>query len=67
MPMPVRAKPYPARRVRVIGAGGTIGMNGSGGARPELEAEALVASVPGLAGHEGLETAPRSPTSPART
>ena len=44
--MPVRPKLHPARRVRVIGAGGTIGMNGSGGATPELEAEALVAARP---------------------
>ena len=53
--MPNRHKRPPARRVRVIGAGGTIGMNGAGGARPELDAEALIAAVPGLAGHEGLE------------
>jgi len=46
----------PARRVRVLAAGGTIGMSGAGGATPELDAEALVASVPGLARHAGLET-----------
>ena len=47
--------PGPARRVRVLAAGGTIGMSGSGGATPELDAQSLVASVTGLAGYEGLE------------
>lgn len=46
-----------ARRVRVIGAGGTIGMDGGGtGARPRLDAGRLVAAVPGLDGHAGIET-----------
>lgn len=45
-----------ARRVRVIGAGGTIGMDGGGGgAQPRLGAGDLVAAVPGLDGHAGLE------------
>ena len=43
------------RRVRVIGAGGTIGMNGAGGgAKPELDAQSLVAAVPGLSAYEGI-------------
>src|SRR3954452_321135 len=37
----------PVRRVRILTAGGTIAMVGEGGATPELDAEALVASVPG--------------------
>ena len=44
-----------ARRVRVLAAGGTIGMSGSGGATPELDAQSLVAGVEGLADYEGLE------------
>jgi L-asparaginase len=52
--MPNRTVPPPARRVRVIGAGGTIGMNGSGGATPALDAAAIVEAVPGLAHHVGL-------------
>ncbi len=47
--------PEPARRVRVLAAGGTIAMTGPE-ATPELDAQALVASVPGLEGHHaGLE------------
>lgn len=54
--MPARATmPRPARRVRVLAAGGTIGMSGSGGATPELDAQALIEAVPGLCGYEGLE------------
>jgi L-asparaginase len=46
----------PNRRVRVLAAGGTIGMSGAGGgATPELDAQALVDGLPGLAGYEGLE------------
>lgn len=52
MPEPLPA----ARRVRVIGAGGTIGMDGGGaGAQPRLDADALVAAVPGLDDRAGLE------------
>ena len=48
--------PRPARRVRVLAAGGTIGMSGSGGgATPELDAQSLIDAVPGLSGYEGLE------------
>ena len=53
--MPTRATVSPARRVLVIGAGGTIGMDGSGGATPSLDAAALVAAVPGLQAFEGIE------------
>jgi len=53
--MSLRPEPVAARRVRVIAAGGTIGMSGAGGATPELDAESLIASVPGLASHPGLE------------
>ena len=38
----------PTRRVLILSAGGTIGMTGDGGAQPDLDAEALVASTPGL-------------------
>jgi len=45
-----------ARHVRVLAAGGTISMTGeAGGATPGLDAAALVASIPSLAAHEGLE------------
>jgi L-asparaginase len=44
----------PAREVSVLAAGGTIGMAGEGGAVPELDAAALVAAVPALAGVPGL-------------
>ncbi len=52
--MPNRTQPPPARRVRVIAAGGTIGMRGTGGATPQHDAESLVAAVPGLASHPGI-------------
>jgi L-asparaginase len=42
-------------RVRVLAAGGTIGMSGEGGARPAMDADALLAAIPGLAGQEGLD------------
>lgn len=47
----------PARRVRILGAGGTISMAGAadGSATPTLDAEALVAAIPGLSDVEGLE------------
>src|SRR5689334_3558115 len=44
-----------ARRVLVLSAGGTIGMVGHGGAQPELDASAIVASTSGLAEFEGPE------------
>ena len=53
--MPSRPAYAPARRVRVIGAGGTIGMDGAGGATPSLDASALVAAVPSLNAFEGIE------------
>ena len=39
----------------MLAAGGTIAMTGSGGATPDLDGEALIAALPGLAEHEGLE------------
>jgi L-asparaginase len=44
----------PAREVTVLAAGGTIGMAGDAGAVPQLDAAALVAAVPSLAGVAGL-------------
>ena len=43
-----------ARRVRILGAGGTIAMAGPDGATPHLDTEALIASIDGLA-DRGLE------------
>src|SRR5947208_4268370 len=45
----------PARRVLILSAGGTIGMTGSGGAQPDLDADAIVAGTTGLEHFEGLE------------
>src|SRR3954451_14547858 len=45
----------PARRVLILSAGGTIGMTGSGGAHPALDAAALVAGTSGLENFDGLE------------
>jgi len=45
----------PVRPVRIITTGGTIAMAGEQGARPQLDAQALVASAPGLAAFPGLE------------
>lgn len=46
----------PVRRVRVLTAGGTISMcDADGGARPALDAAALVAAVPALGSVDGLE------------
>ena len=44
----------PVREVTVLAAGGTIAMTGDGGATPALDAAALVAAVPALAGVAGL-------------
>src|ERR671911_305243 len=44
----------PVREVTVLAAGGTIAMAGAAGAVPELDAGALLAAVPELAGHAGL-------------
>jgi L-asparaginase len=41
------------RPVRILAAGGTIGMAGPS-AVPQLDADAIVAAVPGLQGHPGL-------------
>jgi L-asparaginase len=41
--------------VRILAAGGTIAMTGESGARLALDAADLIASVPGLAGLDGLE------------
>src|SRR5256885_5152265 len=46
----------PARRVLVLSAGGTIGMTGSGGAQPDLDAAAIVGRTSGLEEFAGLET-----------
>ena len=45
----------PVREVTVLAAGGTIAMAGADGAVPELDAAALVAAVPELAGLAGLQ------------
>jgi len=45
----------PVREVTVLAAGGTIGMTGADGAVPELDAGAIVAAVPELAGLAGLQ------------
>src|SRR5687768_3514154 len=44
----------PVREVTVLAAGGTIAMTDEDGARPQLDAEALVAAVPPLAAVPGL-------------
>src|SRR4051812_1363528 len=44
-----------AREVTVLAAGGTIAMAGEAGAVPHLDAAALVAAVPELAGVAGLQ------------
>ncbi len=52
----MQAKSSGRRRVRVLAAGGTIAMTGSGGATPDLNVEDLVAALPALAeDHDGLE------------
>ena len=62
-----------ARNVRILAAGGTISMtgeadsSGESGATPELDAEALVAGIPSLAEHDGLEAHDASPTCRAPT
>jgi L-asparaginase len=45
--------PFSARPIHVLAMGGTIAMEGEH-ARPALDAEALLAAVPGLQGHAGL-------------
>jgi L-asparaginase len=45
----------PVRRVRILTSGGTIAMVGDQHAEPELDAEDLVASVPGLQAFPALE------------
>lgn len=49
-----RALPRP-RSVSVLVAGGTISMTGESGASPDLDAEALLASMPGNVGIDGLK------------
>lgn len=52
-------RPHAARRVRILGAGGTIAMGGDS-ATPQLDAAALVAALPDLArgnGGGGVEAA----------
>ena len=44
----------PVREVTLLAAGGTIAMAGDGGAVPRLDAAALVAAIPALAGVPGL-------------
>jgi L-asparaginase len=44
----------PVREVTVLAAGGTIAMAGEGQATPQLDAAALIAAVPTLAGVPGL-------------
>jgi L-asparaginase len=62
--MAVPSQPQSYRRVRILSAGGTIGMTGGGGATPELDADQLVAGIPGLAGRQGLtaETVANKPS-----
>ena len=43
------------RRVRILAAGGTIAMTGSGGATPELDADALLEAIPSLTADNGVE------------
>ena len=47
--------PSRARQVRILAAGGTISMTGESGATPDLDAEGLLASIPSLADHDGLQ------------
>jgi L-asparaginase len=44
-----------ARRVRILGAGGTIAMSGDSAATPQLDAEALLGGVAALAGRDDLD------------
>lgn len=53
-------RPHAARRVRILGAGGTIAMGGdaaasAGSATPRFDAAALVAAIPDLAAGDGIE------------
>lgn len=53
-------RPHAVRRVRILGAGGTIAMGGEAGghaasATPQFDAAALVAAIPDLAGGDGIE------------
>ncbi|HYV15942.1 MAG TPA: asparaginase [Conexibacter sp.] len=43
-----------ARRVRILGAGGTIAMGGAS-ATPQLDAEGLIGTIPGLTDRAGIE------------
>ena len=52
---PATSEPIRPRRVRVLGAGGTIAMSGASGATLELDAAGLVATVRELGAFEGLE------------
>src|SRR5436305_13096598 len=45
----------PERRVLILACGGTIGMAGTEGAQPELDAAAIVDRTTGLEHFEGLE------------
>ena len=45
-----------ARRVRILVAGGTIGMTGDAGATPMLDGAELIGAVPGLGDREGIES-----------
>lgn len=47
-------RPEASRRVRIIGAGGTIAMGGDS-ATPQLAAAALVAAIPGLSDGAGID------------
>ena len=48
--------PTDSRRVRILVAGGTIGMTGEAGATPTLDGDGLISAVPGLADRDGLES-----------
>ena len=49
-------QPVPSStRVRILASGGTIAMSGEDGAKPALDARALLEVVPGLKGQPGLD------------
>src|SRR4051794_13450347 len=52
---PTAPMAVPARRVRVLAAGGTIGMSGQAGGLPAHDGASLVAALPELGAFGGLE------------
>jgi L-asparaginase len=51
-----RVRTVPQRRVRILAAGGTIGMSSAAGGTPAHDADGLVSSVPELGMFDGLES-----------